>query len=305
MSKSSLRTLARDLTVAFRLVSRNVTSFAWAMFGILIVTAIMVGLLIFFVTIPIILTYGIQFLVWLITLVETSWTATSGTVLLGILFIIFLPLLLPVFVALGALYGMAREIVESEGTSASGVFTWYRAKFLSLAGAGVLQFVLIVGPLMPLSYFVPDIIMGNITTEMMALIVMVIIVWVVFSSGFLSLTFPGVIDNLSVVKAARRSISLSRKHVDRVFGIWLTFILVFAFAALPTILGVVFQWFSSIDNEIIIAYSILMLILLLLVVLPAMSIAQTRAYLILSAQSDQSFEPNHEADEFVRGGTYQ
>ncbi|MHA1959019.1 MAG: hypothetical protein ACW99U_02230 [Candidatus Thorarchaeota archaeon] len=301
MSRPGLRTLARDLSVSFRFAGRHVTSFAWAMLGICLITGVMIGLLFVFVTVPLLLTWGIQFLAWFLTVIQSSWTGTSGVALLGILLILLLPLLLPLLVALGALYGMAREIVESEGTSASGVFMWYRKKFLSLAGGGILQFLVIVGPLLSLSYFIPDIILGHVTTEQMAFLVMVIIVWIVFSSGFLSLTFPGIIDNLSVLKAARRSIQLARKHPDRVFGIWLTFILIFVFATQPTIIGFLFPWFFIIGQDILIGYSIIMLIVLIVVVIPAMSIAQTRIYLIITAQSDQSFVPASE-EKGVSGG---
>ena len=69
--------------------------------------------------------------------------AFANIALGGIMFA--LPFLAPFMVAIGAMFGLGREIVESEGTSAEGVFTWYKKKFFSLAGGGLVLFIVVVG----------------------------------------------------------------------------------------------------------------------------------------------------------------
>jgi hypothetical protein len=289
MKDASLGNLVEDLKVSFTFAVRNVLSFFLAMLGVLLVTAIILLIIIISVTIPLIFTAGLDamidfFLGWI-----EPFPPADATALLGLLLFLILPILAPLFVAFGALFGMAREIVESEGTTAEGVFTWYRRKFFSLAAGGIILFLVVIGPLglalwwilvyYPLPYGMPLHI--EIILEATA------VVWLIMSSGMLSMVFPSIIDGHSAIGAVRESAGLYWRYFDRVISTWLAFMGIIILPWIPLIVDAISPVFHI---ELASWYIIPLALFQLFIAIPALAIGVTRVYLILTGEDDSEGE---------------
>ena len=290
MQESGIDSFGEDVKVGFKFAVKNVLSLFLAMLGVLIVTLfVLVFILLGILTV--IMTFGggfpgvIRAIMVVAEAVETFPSATS----LGIIAMVLIPVLLPVFVAIGALYGMAREIVESEGTSAEGVFTWYQRKFTSLAGAGVLAFLITILPLGLAYGNLYEVLGGVITGTNETLAIAAGVLWFVLSGGLLSMMFPAVIDGHSVKDAFVKSVGMGTRHAGRVFSLWLFYLGLAVGLYAPLIWGPRYApWlFSVIGAGSLGSYPALVTLFLLFILIPAMAISQSRAYLLLSSDEDE------------------
>lgn len=294
-----------DLKISIRFALRNVISYVLAIIGVFLVTIILIGIVAAFIFIPIVISPGgLQaFTIWAESL--ESWFTTGGITIATGIFLIALPFVAPFFVASGALFGMSREIVESEGTSAEGVFTWYRKKFFSLAGGGIMLFLFILGPVMivilaAVTLFGEQILnvafIGVGSSNIMNPLISVLgIVWFVLSTGLMTMLFPAIIDGYSVVEATKKSIQMGIKYFDRVFGTWLSYILLIVVLASPLfIMAIPFFTTQILALVPLGIYAVIMSLLLAFVVLPALSIGLTRVYMILTADDDDLIPMNSE-----------
>lgn len=283
MKDASLGNLIEDLKVSFKFAAKNVVSFFLAMLGVLLVTAIILLIIIITVIIPLFFTMGLDAMIdFFVSWVE-PFPPADATALLGLLLFLILPILAPLFVAFGALFGMAREIVESEGTTAEGVFTWYRRKFFSLAAGGVILFVVVIGPIglaawwilvyFPMPFGMPLHI--EIILEATA------VVWLVMSSGMLSMVFPSIIDGHSALGAVRESVGLCWKYFDRVISTWLAFMGIIILPWVPIIVDAISPAFHVELGE---WYVVPLTLFLLFIAIPALAIGVTRVYLILTGE---------------------
>ncbi|MFW9806282.1 MAG: hypothetical protein ACFFFK_06085 [Candidatus Thorarchaeota archaeon] len=303
MKNASFQTLLDDLKISIRFAMKNVISYMLAIFGVFLVTIILIGIVAAFVFVPIFIIPGgfNAFLVW--TESFNTWNAVSGLTIATGIFLIALPFVAPLFVATGALFGMSREIVESEGTSAEGVFTWYRKKFFSLAGGGIMLFLFILGPVMlvitaGVALFGEQILnfafigSGGMTPLLSALAV----IWFTLSTGLMTMLFPAIIDGYSVIEATKKSISMAIKYFDRVFGTWLSFLLLITALMAPMLLFAnPFLWERLVPAMIAVGiYAVVAIVFLVFVGLPALSIGLTRVYMILSADDDDDTIPTND-----------
>jgi hypothetical protein len=314
MKNASFQTLLDDLKISIKFALRNVISYVLAIIGVFLVTIILIAIVAAFVFVPMVMSSGglEAFTIWAESFNE--WSTAGGLTIATGIFLIALPFVAPFFVATGALFGMAREIVESEGTSAEGVFTWYKKKFFSLAGGGIMLFLFILGPVMLVilgSVFlfgeqilnVAFIGIGS-TTTMNPLISGLGVIWFVLSTGLMTMLFPAIIDGYSVIEATKRSIRMGIQYFDRVFGAWISYILVILALIVPLII-VPFTLDSFEPALILMAvYAIPMALILAFVLLPAVSIGFTRVYMILTAEDEDPIlqEDEDEAGpNFIRG----
>jgi hypothetical protein len=284
--KSGLRAFAEDIAVSFKFAAKNVISFFLGMLGVLIVTAILVAimLLFFVVTVIFLLPGGIwAFIDVFVMFIEAfaNWPSPTG---LGLVVLLLVPLLLPIFVAIGALYGMAREIAESEGASAEGVFAWYSRRFFPLAGGGVVIFMTCIVPLAALYVYAYNTLGGVISGTDEAMLIATAVLWFVVSSGLLSMMFPGIIDGLTVKQAVGRSVKMGVKYLDRVFSVWLFFLVLFFAAIVPMIWPYHLYWLFGVYN--LGFYPAIAILFVLFIAVPAMAIAQSRVYLLLGSEED-------------------
>ena len=308
MKNASFQTLLDDLKISIRFALKNVISYVLAIIGVFLVTIILIAVVAAFVFIPILLSpESLQaFTVWAESL--DGWFSAGGATVATGIFLIALPFVAPFFVASGALFGMAREIVESEGTSAEGVFTWYKKKFFSLAGGGIMLFLFILGPVMlvilgGVALFGDEILnvafIGTGTTSAMNPLISALgVIWVVLSTGLMTMLFPAIIDGFSVVEATKKSIRMGIQYFDRVLGVWLSYILlILALVAPLFILAVPFMWDAAFLAMVPLGiYAVVMFLFLAFVLFPAVSIGLTRVYMILTAD-DEDLVPLEDGDE--------
>lgn len=300
MKNASFHIILEDLKVSFKFAVRNIISYILALFGVLIISAILLVLVAAMIFIPLFfVSGGLEGLIALFESFSMMTEAGIVNIAVGGLLIAF-PLLAPFFVAIGAMFGMGREIVESEGTSIEGVFTWYKKKFFSLAGGGILLFLIVLGPMMLIllagsvifgvEFFSFMIIGASPVSYMYPVIGSLMAFWIVVSTGILSMLFPAIIDGHSVLDAAKKSIRMSITYFDRVFGVWVAFVLILGacllpMAAIPLILGASGLWMVLLS-----VIAIPAILILALVYLPALTIGLTRVYMILTA--DDEYDTN-------------
>jgi hypothetical protein len=201
---------------------------------------------------------------------------------MGLMLLIVLPIICPFLIAIGALFGMGREIVESAGTSAEGVFTWYRRKFFSLAGGGIILFIVSILPIGLAFALVEYATGGPIIGLSSAILTSLSVIWFIISMGFLSMLFPGIIDGLPVLKALKQSVRMAITYFDRIFSTWLAFVLIIVFLLSPAFLPLYFIWLPAFDPIFMAIWLVPAVLFLIIVVLPALAIALNRVYLILS-----------------------
>ena len=306
MKNASFQTVLDDLKISIRFALKNVITYVLAIIGVAIVTFLLIAIVAAFIFVPIFLSpQGIQvFMAWADSLAE--WNAASGATIATGIFLIALPFVAPFFVATGALFGMSREIVESEGTSAEGVFTWYKKKFFSLAGGGIMLFLFILGPIMlvtlisvalfgdqilNLAFFGPSSAMNPFISALG-------VIWLLLSTGIMTMLFPAIIDGYSVIEATKKSIRMSIQYFDRVFGAWLSYVILLVILVSPLFIMAIPSLWTGFDVIMILIsiYAVIMGLFAALVILPGMSIGLTRVYMILTAD-DEDFTPSEDEDE--------
>ncbi|MFW9981292.1 MAG: hypothetical protein ACFFE3_05165 [Candidatus Thorarchaeota archaeon] len=306
MKNASFQTLLEDLKISFKFAVKNVISYVLAIIGVFIVAGLLLIVVAALVFIPILFLMGFENMVIWFESFNLLGTSEGATLALGI-FLFALPFVSPFFVATGALFGMSREIVESEGTTAEGVFQWFKRKFFSLAGGGLVMFLIIAGPIFLVVFggvalFGDEILnIAFISTGSASTLSPILsglgIIWFVLTTGFLTMLFPAIIDGYSVVEATKKSFRMSIDYFDRVFGFWIAFLLLLVALIVPIIVAM-FAVPPSMGLGIaaIAIYAIPMAIFFAFVALPALSIGLTRVYMILTAD-DEDLIPHEEESE--------
>ena len=305
MKNANFQTIIEDLKISFKFAVKNVISYLLAIFGVLIVSGILLVVVAALIFIPLFFVIGgfENIAIYFESFSSIDDIGVTNIALGAILFV--LPFLAPIFVAFGAMFGMGREIVESEGTSAEGVFIWYKKKFFSLAGGGMILFLVVLGPLIlaliggTAIYGVQFLNIGIMHTGpasmLNPLILGLLLIWLAVSTGLLSMLFPSIIDGYSVFESTKRSIRMSIKYFDRVFGVWMTFLLILGVIFVP-IIAAPFTLGMGTIVLIMAVYMLPAMLFLVFVFLPAMTIGLTRVYMILTAVDDDN-EHTPEEDE--------
>ena len=312
MKNANVRTILEDLKISFKFAFKNVISYILALFGVLIISGILLVFVAILIFVPLIFSVGIEGMTFFFESFGTDPSAGFANIVVGGL-AIALPLAAPFFVAIGALFGMGREIVESEGTSVEGVFTWYKKKFFSLAGGGLMLFMVVLGPLIliiiggiavfGIDFFNFALISSGTVSTMNPIIGAVLMIWFAVSLGLLSMLFPAIIDGYSVIEATKKSIRMSITYFDRVFGVWMAYLLIVGalflpLLATPLVIGISYP--AAIMLGVI---AIPALLFLVFVFLPALTIGLTRVYMILTADDDYEESPqeNESGPSFIGG----
>ena len=296
MKNASFRTILEDLKISYKFATKNVISYILAIIGVFIAAGILLVVVAAIVFVPFLFAIGgIEgFTIWAESF--GAWSVTEGVNIAAGIFLFALPFIAPIFVAIGALFGVSREIVESEGTTAEGVFVWFKRKFFSLAGGGFMMFLIILGPILLVSigavFLFGDQVLNiafigfGTANTLNPLLSGLLLIWFFISSGLMTMLFPAIIDGHSVIEATKKSIRMSIDYFDRVFGMWLANILVLLVILLPILVTPFTLGFDGPALMVMAVYAIPMALILVFVVLPAMSICLTRVYMILSAEND-------------------
>lgn len=318
MKNADFSTILEDLKISFKFATKNVFTYLLALIGVVIVSVLLLIIVAAMVFIPLFFIMGgIDGLTLFFESFGSSITPGGvSTIALGS-FLFAIPFVAPFFVAIGAMFGIGREIVESEGARAEGVFTWYKKEFFSLAGGGLILFLVVLGPMM-LGLLVGTATFGGDflslafissgpTTAINSVFFALFTIWTVISLGMLSMIFPSIIDGYSVLESAKRSIRMSIRYFDRVFGVWIAFVLVLLVLTAPVLVmpfafDTVTPTFTPL-SVFLIAYMIPAGIILIFLYMPALSIGLTRTYMILTADDDydHTIEDEETGPSFIGG----
>ncbi len=308
---ANFRVLLQDLKISFKFAVKNLVSFVLGMIGVLIVTGLLIALLALFVLVPFLLLGGLTGITDLIlTWVRTTQSLQGAAAFLMTLLLVT-PLIAPLMVAIGALYGMGREIVESEGTTAEGIFAWYSKKFFSLAAVGMIQFLVVIVPLAVTTILLGPLSFGLEQTGWASATIATYSIYATFMSGLMSLAFPAVIDGNSILSSIKISVRLSTRYFDRVFSTWLSYLGIGTLLSFPLLAWPLAVPLSSSQvgmwTTIIAAYSIIAVLFTFFVLLPATVIGMSRIYMILisdnlSGSSEFFTESFDDDDVSIIGG---
>ena len=116
------------------------------------------------------------------------------------------------------------------------------------------------------------------------------VIWLLLSTGMMTMLFPAIIDGYSVIEATKKSIRMSIQYFDRVFGVWLSYVILLVVLVSPLFIIAIPGLWTGFDAIMIMG------LFVALVFLPGMSIGLTRVYMILTAD-DEEFTPSEDEDE--------
>ncbi|MFW9919740.1 MAG: hypothetical protein ACFFED_09085 [Candidatus Thorarchaeota archaeon] len=286
------------IRVATRFTIRNYLSFFLALLGVAVVSIVIflagtliVSLHLSMVVGPIDIPFGI------FEVIGELITDSTEIGRLGIVLVFIGLLVAPLLIGFGALFGIGQELLESGGTEAEGVLIWFKRKFLSLAGGGIIQFVLLFAPIgleyiFGTWYFHSD----PIGDPVLSLLITLAFIWFILGAGLLSMTFPSIIDGMSIPAALKNSVSLGVRRSDAVFSIWLSFISIEMLLIVPPFIDLVMgsEFLDTLEGSI---YALLVLAITVLIILPIHILATSRTYLLISdpnTSEEQVSEPKEE-----------
>lgn len=211
----------------------------------------------------------------------------------GIVLFLGSALLAPFLIAMGALFGMGQEIMESGSASAEEVLLWYRQKFLRLAAGGIAQFLFIIGPI-GAEYILAAWYYGDRVPNAASFTILVALAvfWFLLSSGMLSMVFPSIVDGTSVSSSIKHSLGLTWNNLGAVFSIWITF----SSLSLLLLGPIIFQEFAGfifLTGAAYDLYVVLSGLVLILMLLPVYVLSATRVYLIISDPNIKEAQETH------------
>jgi hypothetical protein len=281
-----------DFKSGLSLARSKLLTFFLAIIGIVIV----LGLVFVLVTLPIGLAAWLanpsaDFVTrWTDTL--TAWTLplTSGSpgMILSLSFlVVILPMTALGIWILGALFGIAKEQIDTNDTRVEHAFSWLRKKFVPLIEGGVVLAIIIGLPAFIVGYIVgwaygfqPLPFPINWIEGIIGFAYFFIML------GLFSLLCPAIVDGESPVNAMKMSVKTVRANLGRVFGFLLIYILIIAilfgpigvYSAYLVFIGMTPDPLTDIVMAALTAWSVFGAFILLLFVLPALVFGLTIIY---------------------------
>lgn len=292
-SKTDFNTITDDMMTSLRLAGDNFLTFFLAGLGM----AALAILMIVAISIPL----AIAAAAFVFSMGPTFWAdmgpgmmtfATANPYfIVGLVALVALPVVGVLTTVVGAIYGISKEVVEDGETKAENAFSWVKRRFLAFAGAGIIQSLIVVGPILLLSAAISLALGGIVTGVYSVLLGVFAFVWVFVTGGLLSMMFPAVVDGKNPIEALRVSVKLGVDRFDRVFGIWTAYIVLFAAMAAPAFLVAYGVGFTpgihmTIPIVTVVAggWTVLAGLLLVAIVLPSMILARARVYAVLTGK---------------------
>ena len=293
-----------DVKVSFGYAKSNMLSFLLAIFGMLI----LVALLIFIVISPLLVmawlanpsdpeAFGLAIAAYFQGLTgfmgSNPLAGLFGGGAIGLLFLIpFFAIGTWIF---GAIFGMSNEIIMTGGTHAESAFGYLRKNMRSYLGAGVLWSLVL---------FVPLWIIGLGATALTGFttlpagwgwpIGIITFLYVYVVGGFLMLHLPASTDGLGAVDSLKTSFRLTKENLGRVFGAWTIFIALIAIFFAPIALYAVYFGAPGVIDlgfAITIAWAAIGAFVLILFALPALFLTFTRINLSVTGKLAQQESP--------------
>jgi hypothetical protein len=291
MSKWNLRDYIETIGLGFRFTRTYFVSIFLAVIGVFAITISLFLVIIFIGSIPISIAYGpFDEIFDAFDFIGVALSRANDVEAVGIALFVGSTLFAPFMIALGALFGLGQEIIESGDADAEEALHWYRQKFGRLAAGGIAQFLLIIGPI-GIEYLLASWYYRNqeVDSTTFTILIIIAIVWFLFSSGVFSMVFPSIVDGMSVSASIKHSVNLARRNFSAVFSIWITFsslgllllgpIIAQELADFPVIAE---QWYEL--------YVISIGFMIGLILLPIYVISASRTYLLISDPNIQEVQ---------------
>ncbi len=282
---TSFNTIVDDLKSSFGLAKDNILSYFLANLGMLIAVALLLGLVMIPILAAALLLVGTNPATWeAVGLGLTVWAESNPWAVGGVAILFLIPFVALFLTVVGSIYGMSKDLIAHGETKAERAFSWFRHKFLTFAGAGVLLTIIIILP--PLVVWGSiSILMGySIPVSLIPLFSVSTFVWVFLTVGLCAMVFPAITYGKGVQDAFKESFQLARERFDHVYGL-LSAIVVLAIASYgPVIIwgltvpfsGAVMA-FDAVAMAIMV-WTVFVTFLWLLVLLPMTIIAFTKVY---------------------------
>ena len=221
-----------DFKSGLSLAKSKVLTFFLAIIGIVVV----LGLVFVLVTLPIglavwMMDTSADFITrWTDTIVAWTLPLTSGSVEV-ILSLSFLIVILPIAAlgiwVLGALFGIAKEQVDTNDTRVEHAFSWLRKKFVPLIIGGILLSIIIVLPALIVGYLISWAYGFQAIPYPVNWIEGIIgFVYFFIMLGLFSLLCPAIVDDVSPLNALKMSFRMVRANLARIYGFLLIFVLI-------------------------------------------------------------------------------
>ena len=281
---TSFNTIVDDIKSSFKLASENILSYFLANLGMLIAVVLLLGLVMVPILVAALLMVGTSPVAWeAIGLGLAAWAESNPWAVGGVAILFLIPFIALFLTVVGSIYGMSKDLIAHGETKAERAFSWFRHKFLTFGGAGVLLTIIIILPPVVVWGSV-SILMGySIPASLIPLLSMSTFVWVFLTTGLCAMVFPAITYGKGVQDAFKESFQLARERFDHVYGL-LSAIVILAVASFgPVILwglttpltGVVA--FDAVAIAIMV-WTVFVTLLWLLVLLPMAIIAFTKVY---------------------------
>lgn len=221
-----------DFKSSLSLTRSKVLTFFLAIIGI----AVVLGLVFVLVTLPIglaawLMNPSVDFITsWTNTI--TAWTLplTSGDigVVLSLSFlIVILPMSALGIWVLGALFGIAKEQIDTNDTRVEHAFSWLRKKFVPLIIGGILLSIIIVLPALVVGYIISWAYGFQTIPYPVSWIEGVVgFIYFFIMLGLFSLIGPAIIDDVSPINALKMSFRMVRANLARVYGFLLIIVII-------------------------------------------------------------------------------
>lgn len=291
VSKWKLQDYFETIRISVSFTHRYYLSIFLALLGISVITVSLFLAILFVGSIPFSAVYGpFDEIFDVFDSIGLALDRATDVEAVGIVLFVGSALFAPFLIALGALFGMGQEIMESGSVSAEESLLWYRQKFTRLAAGGIAQFLFIIGPIgleyiLAASYYwnqMPD---GAAFTILVAIAV----IWFIFSSGILSMVFPSIVDGMTLTDSFKHALGLARRNFKAVFSIWITF----SSLGLLLLGPIIFQEFADFVFLTGVCYDFYVIVsgvTLIMILLPVYVLSATRTYLIISGPNIKSVQ---------------
>lgn len=275
-----------DLKASFKLASNNILSYFLANIGMLILLVFLVAVVAVPVAVMLFVSIGPNPAHWVA--VGDWWThvgTTNPWGVGGLAALFLIPVISMFLVMIGSIYGLSKQLVATGETKAEYAFTYFRHKFTSFFGAGLLLTVIILLP-MYIMWMSASILTGYVISHELSLLLSTIsFVWAFLTWGLCANVFPAITYGSGVIDAFKESFDLAKKRFVRVFGLLSGIVGLFALMFSPIILwilatpimvaaGAIFNPISG----IVFAWTTIAVLLWVFVFLPMTVIAFVRVY---------------------------
>ncbi len=216
-NSTTFGTLFEDMKSSMILAKNNMLSYFLAHLGLAVLMVIMLAV----VAVPIlavVLAAGPGF--WAGALPDFALFASSNPLAIGgVAILVLVPLLALFLIFVGSIYGMSKEVVETGETRAESAFSWWKNKFLTFAGTGVMLTLIIIVPQVIVGLGIAAAVGYTITAPLSNVLLVASFVYTFITMGLTLMVFPAVVNGKSVQDAFKESFQLATQNFERVFGI--------------------------------------------------------------------------------------